>query len=98
MTTNSLPFENKVALVTGSGRGIGRANALRLAEEGADVLVNYVHNQAPAEEVVAQIKGMGRKSIAVRANVGKVEDIGRLFETLAQNFDRFEDIDRNSVV
>jgi enoyl-[acyl-carrier protein] reductase III len=96
MTTNSLPFENKVALVTGSGRGIGRAIALRLAEEGADVLVNYVHNQAPAEEVVAQIKSMGRKSIAVRANVGKVEDIGRLYEALAQNFDRLDILVNNA--
>ncbi len=96
MTTHSTPFENKVALVTGSGRGIGRAIALRLAQDGADVLVNYVHNQAPAEEVVAQIRNMGRRSIAVRANVGKVEDIGRLFETLAQNFDRLDILINNA--
>jgi enoyl-[acyl-carrier protein] reductase III len=96
MTTNSLPFDNKVALVTGSGRGIGRAIALRLAQDGADVLVNYVHNQAPAEEVVLQIRNMGRKSIAVRANVGKVEDITRLFETLVQNFDRLDILVNNA--
>jgi enoyl-[acyl-carrier protein] reductase III len=96
MTTQSTPFENKVALVTGSGRGIGRAIALRLAQDGADVLVNYVHNQSPAEEVVAQIRNMGRRSIAVRANVGKVEDIGRLFETLAQNFDRLDILINNA--
>jgi enoyl-[acyl-carrier protein] reductase III len=96
MTTNSLPFENKVAVVTGSGRGIGRAIALRLAQDGADVLVNYVHNQAPAEEVVSQIKNMGRKSIAVRANVGKVEDIGRLYEILVRNFDRLDILVNNA--
>ena len=81
-----LPFQNKIALVTGSGRGIGRAIALRLARGGADVVVNYVHNQAPAEEVVAQIVAISRRSQAVRANVGKVEDIDRLFEIVETEF------------
>ncbi len=80
------PFENKIALVTGSGRGIGRAIALHLAENGADVLVNYVRNQAPAEEVAAAIRGMGRRAVAVRANVGRVEDIGKLFDGLEREF------------
>jgi enoyl-[acyl-carrier protein] reductase III len=77
--TESLPFKEKVALVTGSGRGIGRAIALQLARMGADVVINYVHNEAPAGEVVAQIQEMGRQSFAQRANVGKTEDIEKLF-------------------
>jgi enoyl-[acyl-carrier protein] reductase III len=77
--TEVLPFKEKIALVTGSGRGIGRAIALQLARMGADVVINFVHNEAPAEEVVAQIQEMGRQSFAQRANVGKTEDIDKLF-------------------
>ncbi len=56
------PFYGKVALVTGGGRGIGRAIALELASQGADVVINYVRNQAPAEEVVQKITAMGRRA------------------------------------
>jgi 3-oxoacyl-[acyl-carrier protein] reductase len=59
----------KVALVTGGSRGIGRAISLKLAELGADVAVNYQGRADAAQEVVAQIEGMGRKAIAVQADV-----------------------------
>ncbi|MCC6147267.1 MAG: enoyl-[acyl-carrier-protein] reductase FabL [Anaerolineaceae bacterium] len=84
--TNEKPFLNKVALVTGSGRGIGRAIALLFAQKGADIVVNYVRNQKPAEEVVTLIEALGRKAIAIRANVGKVEDIDKLFQTIEETF------------
>lgn len=80
-----LPFLNKTALVTGSGRGIGRAIAIKLAQGGANVVVNYVRNQKPAEEVVETIRSLGRKSFAVRANVGKIEDIEALFQAVEEN-------------
>jgi enoyl-[acyl-carrier protein] reductase III len=83
---DELPFLNKTALVTGSGRGIGRAIALLLAQKGADIIVNYVRNQKPAEEVVASIQAMGRRAVAVRANVGRLEDIDVLFQAVEEIF------------
>ena len=86
MTDSDLPFSNKIALVTGSGRGIGRAIALRLAKGGADVVINFVRNQAPAEEAAATIRGMGRRSIVVKANLSKLEDIEDLFAKTVEQF------------
>ncbi len=84
---NGQPFAGKIALVTGSGRGIGRAIALHLAHLGADVIINYVHNQAPADEVGDSIRSMGRRALVVRANVGKPEDLERLFRQVEEAFD-----------
>jgi enoyl-[acyl-carrier protein] reductase III len=81
-----LPFQNKIALVTGSGRGIGRAIALHLARAGADVIINFLKNQAPAEETACQIREMGRKAWVVQANVAKPDDITRLFSTIEAEF------------
>jgi 3-oxoacyl-[acyl-carrier protein] reductase len=71
-------FANRVALVTGGSRGIGRATALRLAREGADVSISYASRQHAAEQVVAEIEALGRKAICVPCNVAKVEDVTRL--------------------
>ena len=79
MIDATLPFANKIALVTGSGRGIGRAIALRLAKGGADVVINFVRNQAPAEEAAAIVRSLGRKAIVVKANLSRLEDIDELF-------------------
>jgi enoyl-[acyl-carrier protein] reductase III len=87
---NQNEFAGKTALVTGSGRGIGRAIALRLARGGADVIINYVRNQEPAEKVMQEIRGMGRKSIAIRANVGKLEDIQKLFDRIESEFGKLD--------
>lgn len=79
-------FAGKVALVTGSGRGIGRAIALRLAQEGADVAVNFFRNRAPAEATAEQIRALGRRALVVRADVGDLEAIERLFDAVEQAF------------
>lgn len=78
--------QGKLALVTGAGRGIGRAIALDLAQSGADVVVNYSRSQAKAEEVVRAIEGMGRRAAAVRADVSRKADIDRMFDTVEADF------------
>ena len=83
---NPLPFLDKVALVSGSGRGIGRVIAIRLACGGADVVVNFLKNQAPAEETASEIRKTGRKAVVVQANVSKSEDLDRLFDVTASEF------------
>ncbi|MCK9909933.1 SDR family NAD(P)-dependent oxidoreductase, partial [Microbacteriaceae bacterium K1510] len=70
-----LTLSGKVALVTGASRGIGRSIALRLAETGADVIVNYAGSEAAAAETVAKVKELGRQSIMIRANVGNTEEV-----------------------
>jgi len=85
MSESSL-FENKVALVTGSGRGIGRAIALHLAGKGADVVVNFFRNRAPAEKTAREIEALGRRSLLVKADMGDLDDINRLFDETEQTF------------
>jgi len=76
-------FEGKAALITGSGRGIGRAIALRLAAEGADVVINYFRNRAPAEETAAEVAALGRRALLVKADVGQPDDVARLVDDTA---------------
>ncbi|RYX85750.1 SDR family oxidoreductase [bacterium] len=74
-----MQLENKVALVTGASRGIGRAIALRLAREGAFVWVNYTHNEEAAREVVTQIEAAGGHAQTVKADVSDLAQIETLF-------------------
>ena len=71
-------FANRVALVTGGSRGIGRATALRLAREGADVAISYASRIRDAEQVVAEIEALGRKAICVPCNVARPDEVNRL--------------------
>ncbi len=73
-------FENRVALVTGGSRGIGRATALRLASEGAHVAISYASRKTDADKTVAEIEKLGRKAIAEPCNVARPEDVQRLVE------------------
>lgn len=79
-------FENKVALVTGSGRNIGRDIALRLAREGADVVVNFFRNRATAEATAGEIRALGRRAIVVKANVGDLDELDALFDAVEAGF------------
>jgi enoyl-[acyl-carrier protein] reductase III len=79
-------FQNKIALVTGSGRGIGKAIALHFAKHGADVVVNFFRNREPAEETAREIEKLGRRALLVKADVGDLEDITRLFDEVEKEF------------
>ena len=79
-----MKLDGKRALVTGSDQGIGQSIALRLAEEGADVVVNYRKNAEGAEETRAKIAAMGRRCAVVRADVGKFADAGRVVDEAAK--------------
>lgn len=79
-------FAGKVALVTGSGRGIGRAIALQFARLGADVVVNFFRNRKPAEETATRIEQIGRRALVVKANVGDLDDLERLFAATEDAF------------
>jgi 3-oxoacyl-[acyl-carrier protein] reductase len=74
------PLAGKVALVTGASRGIGQGIAERLGRAGATVVVNYAGSQEDANKVVATIQSFGSNAIALQANMGKVEQIRRLFQ------------------
>ena len=84
--SESLLFGNKVVLVTGSGRGIGRAIALHFARNGADVVVNFFRNRAPAEETAHEIEALGRRVLLVKADVGELDDLNHLFDEIEQTF------------
>ncbi|HPU29163.1 MAG TPA: 3-oxoacyl-ACP reductase family protein [Syntrophorhabdaceae bacterium] len=81
-----MKLEGKNVVVTGGGRGVGRAISLAFAKEGANVVVNYAGNQKAADEVVETIKAMGRKAVAVQGDVAKEEDAIKIIETCVQNF------------
>lgn len=83
---NEASFSGKVALVTGSGRGIGQAIALHLARLGADIIINFFRNRDPAEATAEEIRKLGRRVLIVKADVGDLDDLNRLFNEVEQTF------------
>ena len=80
----AMTLEGQVALVTGGSRGLGRAIALALAEAGADVVINYHERALDADEVVAQVQGLGRQAIALRADVASGPEVDELVDRIEQ--------------
>lgn len=83
---DQITFEGKIVLVTGSGRGIGRAIALHFARLGADIVVNFFRNRSPAEETAAAICDLGRQAIVVKADVGTDAGLDHLFNQIEDQF------------
>ena len=89
-------LKDKVAIVTGASRGIGRSIAERLAQEGAAVVVNYCKSADKAQEVVRGIEKQGGHALAIQADVGKVSDIQRLFQQIIGHYGRIDIVVANA--
>lgn len=90
------PLHEKVAVVTGASRGIGKAIALELAKRGAHVIVNYASSADKAEEVVAEIQGNDGKATAVQADVSDFEQAGQLIKTAIDTYGRIDILVNNA--
>lgn len=91
-----MKFEGKVALVTGASRGIGRAIALALAAQGADVAVNYAGSEAAAKEVAAEIEAMGRKAFVIQADIASTEASTAMVDAVVKEFGRIDVLVNNA--
>ncbi|ROW08122.1 hypothetical protein VPNG_06935 [Cytospora leucostoma] len=90
------PLAGKVALVTGAGRGIGRGIAIELGRRGADVVVNYGSSSRAAEEVVAELAGLGASAAAVQADISDPAAVAALFDAALARFGRVDFVVSNS--
>jgi len=89
-------LKGKSAIVTGAGRGVGRAIALGFAKEGADVLVNYSKSEGPALEAVREIERLGQKGIAYKADVSKEEEVIGMFKAALEAFGKLDILVNNA--
>ncbi|MGA9999957.1 MAG: 3-oxoacyl-ACP reductase family protein [Candidatus Acidiferrales bacterium] len=90
------PLARRVALVTGAAKRIGRSVALRLAKEGADVVVNHATSKAEAEELSSEIQFLGRRAIALQADVSRRADVHRMFAAIDKEFGRLDILVNNA--
>jgi 3-oxoacyl-(acyl-carrier-protein) reductase len=93
-----MKLEGRTALVTGASRGIGRAIALALAAEGADVAVNYVSNEAAAASLVEEIQALGRKAVLARADVSDFPDTYSMAHSVLDQFGHIDILVNNAGV
>ena len=91
-----MDLTGKVAIVTGSGRGIGKAIAVKLAESGATIVINDVGDTAPADQTVAEIKNLNRSSMAVMADVSSSVDVARLVDTTTTTYGKVDILVNNA--
>lgn len=91
-----IDLTNRVALVTGASRGIGRAVALKLAECGAKIVINYKQSAAQAEKVAEEIRSQGGQCLTVQGDVTLAADVERVFQAAQQEFDRVDILVNNA--
>jgi 3-oxoacyl-[acyl-carrier protein] reductase len=91
-----MDLTGKVAIITGSGRGIGKAIAMKLAEVGATIVINDVGDATPAEQTVAEIKSLGRQAMAVVADVSSSVDVARLVDTVTKTYGKVDILVNNA--
>ncbi|MFZ3201357.1 MAG: SDR family NAD(P)-dependent oxidoreductase [Candidatus Acidiferrales bacterium] len=90
------PLEGQVALITGAAKRIGRSIALRLAAEGADIIVNYHTSEADAASLVREIESAGRRAIAIEADVSKRTEVSKMFAAAEREFTRLDILVNNA--
>jgi enoyl-[acyl-carrier protein] reductase III len=83
-------LRGKRALITGGSRGIGRAIAFRLAEQGADIIVNYVRHKRDARDTAAAVEKLGRRCLMVKANVANSDDVQKMFSVISNEFENLD--------
>lgn len=91
-------LSGKVALVTGGTKGIGKQIALKLAELGANVAVNYLRSRNAADETVEELKKLGSDAIAIRANIGRHEKMSKIFDEIRNKYGRLDILVSNAAL
>jgi enoyl-[acyl-carrier protein] reductase III len=92
------PLARQVAFITGGARGIGRAIALKLATEGADVAIVYLNSHDEADAVCTEITALGRRALAIQADAGDPTSLAEAFQSFRQKFDRVDIVVSNAAI
>ena len=93
-----MKLENKVALITGASRGIGRRIAIDMAKEGADIGINYIHSREKAEAVAEEIRALGRRAVVIQADVSEEEPVRQMVDKMIQEFGRIDILVNNAAI
>jgi len=94
--SRSMKLKDKVALITGSSRGIGKATAIRFAKEGAKVIINYLNSEAKANHSVKEIKKIGSEAIAIKCDVSQENDVKNMIDQAIKKFGKIDILVNNA--